>query len=98
MCVEEQERTWLKKKERKKKGGGRVRVDEKKLDECQHHWFNLGRTKGKGRDPIKITLGWSEWRLTWATTRGSEQTRESIEAAQSSLSKMSYTVMMMHKN
>lgn len=46
------------KKESKKKGGGGVRVDEEKLEECQHHWFNLGRTRGKGRDPIKITLGW----------------------------------------
>lgn len=44
-------------------------VDEKKLEECQHHWFNLGRTRGKGRDPIKITLGWSESRLTRATSR-----------------------------
>lgn len=42
---------------------------EKKLEECQHHWFYLRRTSGKGRDPIKITLGWSESRLTWATSR-----------------------------
>lgn len=65
--MKEQEDLALKKKE--KKGVGGVRVDEKKLEECQHHWFNLGRTRGKGRDPIKITLGWSESRLTRATSR-----------------------------
>lgn len=73
-------------------------MDEKKLEERRHHWLNLGRTRGKGRDPIKITLGWSESRLTRATSRAQRGLGESIEVAQSELRKMSYAVMMMHKN